>query len=89
VIVSKQTRDLLQLALGSPQEPDANFALAIILDGLLAEAELLTGQPGPLDIAHQCRLEALKKFVGQYMTVSWRETDEAHRSTGGESEAAE
>ena len=74
--VSKETRDLLQLALGSPEEPDAGFALSIILDGLHAEAQELTALPGALDIAHQCRIEAVKKFVDQYMVVSWCETAE-------------
>jgi hypothetical protein len=65
-------RESLQLALGSPQEPDAEEALSLLLAIMLDEAKTL-GDDTP-SIAHACRMEALKNFVEQHMTVSWADT---------------
>lgn len=71
-------RDALLLALGSPEEPDAKAALAIVLESLQAEASALADSytsklTGARQIALSCRLEALKKFVDEYVTVKWAE----------------
>jgi len=68
------------LALGSPEEPDANAALGIVLESIQAEASALADQDvsntSPTSarrIALSCRLEALKVFVDEYVTVKWTE----------------
>jgi hypothetical protein len=69
-------RELLLLAFGSPPEQNAKFALEIMLDVLHEEADAFaqetTGSARGLALA--CRLEALKTFVEEYLTVSWTET---------------
>ena len=69
------TRDLLVRALGSPVDPDANAVLAIIIEGMAAEASAFC--PEPEITAHQNRLEALKDFCVQYLHVSWNDAAKA------------
>ncbi|MEI9950622.1 MAG: hypothetical protein WDO74_17000 [Pseudomonadota bacterium] len=73
-------RELVLLALGSPREEDAKSALEIVLEAIRSEAEALadldTSSDSPTSarsLALACRLEALKEFVTEFMTVTWRE----------------
>ena len=72
-------RELVLLALGSPREPDAQAALEIVLESIYAEAHTIADKDmtdsRPLALA--CRLEALKEFVSDFMTVKWAESEAA------------
>ncbi|HEY4102542.1 MAG TPA: hypothetical protein VGM44_01580 [Polyangiaceae bacterium] len=72
------TRSTLQLALGSPAEPHAKSALEIIVEALHAEANAFaeTDTTDPRGLALACRLEALKAFVDEYLTVEWKDQSE-------------
>ena len=68
------------LAFGSPVEPDANAALQIVLEAIHSEAWSLAdmdcSSASPTSVrrlALACRLEALREFVSQCMTVKWAE----------------
>jgi hypothetical protein len=72
-------RELLLRALGCPEgEADPAFALCIMLETLAAEAEVIADE-GTLNCvalrALARRLDALKDFTDEYMTVEWSESE--------------
>ena len=73
-----RARSQMLLALGSPDEPEAQPAIEIVLESLHAEAVALsdedTSSPTATHrLALACRLEALKGFVADHVRVTWRE----------------
>ena len=75
-------RNLMLLAFGSPDEPDANAALGILLEVIHSEASALadhdmTGPTAVRRLALACRLEALKDFVQECVTAKWTESEAA------------
>ncbi len=69
VITKTPPRELALLALGT-SEPDADCALYVVLDILQAEAKAVAGTDS-LSCSLVNRIEALKVFVDEHMTVSW------------------
>jgi hypothetical protein len=77
-------RNIVLLALGSPAEPDAKAALEIVLESIHAEASALADMDvssasptSARQLALSCRLEALKEFVSEFVTVQWTEGGES------------
>ena len=73
-------RNIVLLAFGSPAESNAKVALDIVLESIHAEASALadmdTSSASPTSVrqlALSCRLEALKTFVSEFVTVQWAE----------------
>ena len=71
-------REMMLLAFGSPAEPNAEAALAIILEAIhseaaaLSDADAQSASPTAVRrLALACRLEALKEFVSRFVAVKW------------------
>ena len=77
-----KTRELLLLALGSPRETNPQCALEIALDALHSETRVLSdADTSSVASAHLlaivCRLEALREFVTECLSVRWAAKPEA------------
>ncbi|MEI9940355.1 MAG: hypothetical protein WDO69_24325 [Pseudomonadota bacterium] len=79
--ISREARRLVQRALGGKNESDADDALSLIFESLIAEAEVINDEGTLTDDsrellmhAHVGRLKALKELIDGCVTVKWTET---------------